>query len=200
MFSARICQRLVVVYLCIASVFSAPMQLPFLPMQYGMNAQLPFLRQMTPNLQSPALFPQQQPLVIVLPNATPNGETDDRYVNLNEQLEANLKSAGHVDENKDAVVIDANDPKAPEMHTKNAVVYLPNEGRYSIGQIISYIPFLPIEINVPDTISWITHLLTGGIFRPGPAQAPVGTKTLPNKPQVPLIVMPYPGLLPNLNQ
>ncbi|KAH9630022.1 hypothetical protein HF086_012583 [Spodoptera exigua] len=145
-------------------------------------------------------FPQQQPLVIVLPNATPNAETDDRYVNLNEQLAANLKSAGHVDENKDAVVIDANDPKAPEMHTKNAVVYLPNEGRYSIGQIISYIPFLPIEINVPDTISWITHLLTGGIFRPGPAQAPVGTKTLPNKPQVPLIVMPYPGLLPNLNQ
>lgn len=122
-------------------------------------------------------------------------------MNLNEQIaNANLKSNnGHVDETKDAIVIDAN-PKAPEAQTRNAVVYLPDEGRFSIGQIISYIPFLPIEINVPDTISWITNLLTGGWFRPQ-GQMPIGSmKTLPNRSQMPVIVMPYPGPMPGVNQ
>ena len=143
-------------------------------------------------------MPQQQPLVIVLPNAGPNGEADDRFVNLNEQLAANLKSNnGHIDENKDSIVVDAN-PKAPETQPKNAVVYLPDEGRYSIGQIITYIPFLPIEVNVPDTISWITNLLTGGWFRPQGQSG--GMKTMMNRGQMPVIVMPYPGLMPNVNQ
>ncbi|KAJ8732456.1 hypothetical protein PYW07_015055 [Mythimna separata] len=186
----------VVLYLCIASVFSAPMQLPFLPMQYGMQSQLPFLRNMVPNLQSP-LYPQQQPLVIVLPNAGPNSEADNRNVNLNEQMaNINLKmNNGHIDENKDAIVVDAK----PETQSKNAVVYLANEGRYAIGQIISYIPFLPIEVNVPDTISWITNLITGGIFRPQ-GQVPIPSmKTLNNQGQMPIVVMPYPGAMNGVN-
>ncbi|XP_021181991.3 uncharacterized protein LOC110370494 [Helicoverpa armigera] len=185
----------VVLYLCVASVCSAPMQLPYLPMQYGMQPQLPFLRQIMPNMQAPNVYPQQQPLVIVLPNpaAAPNPETDDRYVNLNEQVTNNLKSnTGHIDENKDAVVVDAN-PKNPETQPKNAIVYLPEEGRFSLGQIISYIPFLPIEINVPDTISWIGHLISGGLFRPQG-----GMKTLGNKGQMPIIVMPYPAPVPQM--
>lgn len=144
---------------------------------------------------------QQQPLVIVLPNATPNQEADDRTANLNEQLvNASLKSnMGQVDEAKDAIVVDAN-PKSPEIQPKNAVVYLPDEGRFSIGQIITYIPFLPIEINVPDTISWITNLLTGGWFRPQ-GQVPLGgMKTIGNRGQMPVIVVPYPGPMPSMNQ
>ncbi|KAJ8732311.1 hypothetical protein PYW08_015041 [Mythimna loreyi] len=188
--------KLVVLFLCIASVFSAPMQLPYLPMQYGMQPQLPFLRNMAPNLQSP-MYPQQQPLVIVLPNAGPNAGADDRHLNLNEQIaNANLKmNNGHIDEKKDAIVVDAK----PETQSKNAVVYLANEGRYAIGQIISYIPFLPIEIDIPDTIAWITNLITGGLFRPQ-GQVPIPSmKTLPNQGQSPIVMMPYPGAMPGLN-
>uniref|UniRef100_A0A2A4JJU7 Uncharacterized protein n=1 Tax=Heliothis virescens TaxID=7102 RepID=A0A2A4JJU7_HELVI len=188
----------VVLYLCVASVCTAPMQLPYLPMQYGMQPQLPFLRQMIPNMQSPTMYPQQQPLVIVLPNAAPNTEADDRYVNLNEQTSNHLKSnTGHIDESKDAVVIDAN-PKNPEAQPKNAIVYLPEEGRFSLGQIISYIPFLPIEINVPDTISWIGNLISGGWFRPQGPMPMGGMKTLGNKGQMPIIVMPYPAPMPQM--
>ncbi|XP_026729792.1 uncharacterized protein LOC113495319 [Trichoplusia ni] len=187
----------VVLYLQIAAMFSAPVQLQVMPMQYGMQPQLPFLKNMVPNMQAPSAYPQQ-PLMFLLPNAAPKSDADTRYVNLNEPENNSLKiNAGHIDEGKDAVVIDAI-PKATEAETRNAVVYLPDEGRFSIGQIISYIPFLPIEVNVPDTISWITSILTGGWFRPQNPPASVGNvKRLSNAP-VPVIVVPYPAPMPQV--
>ncbi|CAH0627424.1 unnamed protein product [Chrysodeixis includens] len=205
--SVRMSYKVVVVlYLQMAAIVSAPVQMQVMPMQYGMQTQmpqlpqlpqLPFLRNMVPNMQVPSAYPQQ-PLMFLLPNAAPKPEADTRYANLNEPENNSLKvNTGHIDEGKDAVVVDAI-PKGTEPETRNAVVYLPDEGRFSIGQIISYIPFLPIEINVPDTISWITSLLTGGWFRPQNPPVGVGNvKRLPNTP-LPVIVVPYPAPMPQV--
>lgn len=138
-------------------------------------------------------------MMIILPNMAPSAVADDRYLNLNEQEATDrLKSnTGHIDEKKDAVVIDAN-PKPTEPETKNALVYLPEEGRFSLGQIISYIPFLPIEINVPDTISWIGNLIAGGWFTPQSSVPNGNVKRVSTKGPMPVFVMPYPGAMPQV--
>ncbi|CAG9560150.1 unnamed protein product [Danaus chrysippus] len=100
---------------------------------------------------------QPQPLIIILPeeqtktdgNTDPkNGHQYDRM----EQLKTKTK------EEDDSVVIDAE--PIPTIDGRKAVIMLPN-GRFSIGDFISAIPFLPIEINVPDTISWIGSGISG---------------------------------------
>lgn len=44
----------VVLYLQIAAICSAPVQLQVMPMQYGMQPQLPFLKNMVPNMPAPS--------------------------------------------------------------------------------------------------------------------------------------------------
>lgn len=130
-------------------------------------------------------------MIVLLPNPAPPSEADDRYINLNEEDSINrLKSnKGHIDENNDAVVLDAEPPT--DLDLKKAVVVMPNGARYSIGTIISYIPFLPIEINVPDTINWISSLIPPNWFGRPAAQKPE-THRISNKGPMPILVVPGP--------
>lgn len=107
----------------------------------------------------------------------------------------------------DTEVIDAepteetNDTKSP----MRAVLLLPNT-RSFIGDFISTIPFLPIEINVPDSISWIYNAISGIIsgigqnlpFRPqtsnSETQNEVNMKSIwyrmKKKQELPIVVIP----------
>ncbi|CAK1552483.1 unnamed protein product [Leptosia nina] len=111
------------------------------PMQPELNMQQMF------DLQglrfNPYIMPQPQPkpLIILLPKD-------------NQQKKLGLKKVDG--DNEDSVIIDA--PEEP----KRAIVMLPN-GRFSIGDFISSIPWLPIEVNVPDTISWAYNGIASGI-------------------------------------
>lgn len=133
----------------------------------------------------------QQPIILLLPNSAPNAETDDRYTKLNEEENQNkLKSnTGHIDEKKDAVILDA-DYNSEEVDPKKAMMVMPNDPRLGIGSIISLIPFLPIEINVPDTINWISSLIPGWFSRP--AQKPEIAMRPSSKGPMPILVLPAP--------
>lgn len=85
----------------------------------------------------------------------------------------------------DSVVIEA-EPQ-PVLEDQKAILVLPS-GRFSIGDFISSIPFLPIEINVPDTISWAYDGIASGISGiisiigqrlPGPFKRPPTEATMP---------------------
>lgn len=85
----------------------------------------------------------------------------------------------------DSVVIDAE--PIPVLEDQKAFLILPS-GRFSIGDFISSIPFLPIEINVPDTISWAYDGIASGISGiisiigqrlPGPFKRPPTDGTMP---------------------
>lgn len=86
---------------------------------------------------------------------------NDQFNNVNDNDQLNLKLAN---ENSDSVIIDAeSDPNASMMESipRQAVVVLPNGQRFFIGSIISAIPFLPFEVNVPDTIAWMYNGIAG---------------------------------------
>ncbi|KAL4704976.1 hypothetical protein ACJJTC_005462 [Scirpophaga incertulas] len=77
-----------------------------------------------------------------------NLKTTVKHSNENaETTSSNLR-----DEDSDSVVIDA---ATASVGKTEAVTVIPKKEKFLIGNIISAIPFLPIEINVPDTISWI---------------------------------------------
>lgn len=112
---------------------------------------------------------------------------NDQFNNVNDNDQLNLKLAN---ENSDSVIIDAeSDPNASMMESipRQAVVVLPNGQRFFIGSVISAIPFLPFEVNVPDTIAWMYNGIAGilgGIgqrlpFRPKPTttESPTSTET-----------------------
>ncbi|CAB3228002.1 unnamed protein product [Arctia plantaginis] len=188
-----------VLVLClhVTSIHSVPMRMQLMPLQYGMQQQNPllqiqnpFFRQAANNFQPPFMYPQQ-PIILLLPNLAPNAEIDDRYTKLNEEENRNKLKAntGHIDEKKDAVILDA-DYNSEETDSKQAMMFMPNDPRFSIGSIISLIPFLPIEINVPDTINWISTLLPGWFGRPG--QKPENSMRLSSKGPLPILVLPAP--------
>ncbi|XP_061709762.1 uncharacterized protein LOC133519714 [Cydia pomonella] len=130
---------------------------------------------------APSLFNvPQQPLLILVPSTIE--KTTNRVENHNENNEPDFK-IGIGD--ADSVVINAeNEANIPEtsISPQRAVVVLPNGQRLIIGSIISAIPFLPFEVNVPDTIGWIYNGIAGIIggigqrlpFRPKPTtESPV---------------------------
>lgn len=109
---------------------------------------------------APSLFNvPQQPLLILVPSTIE--KTTNRVENHNENNEPDFK-IGIGD--ADSVVINAeNEANIPEtsISPQRAVVVLPNGQRLIIGSIISAIPFLPFEVNVPDTIGWIYNGIAG---------------------------------------
>ncbi|CAG4936584.1 unnamed protein product [Colias eurytheme] len=132
----------------------APLHMQMGHMQYPLMP-MPNLQQMVElqRLQANpfSMIQQPQPLVILLPN-------DDLKTNQLDDTDAKTKSDfGKIDEDLDSVVIDA-----PEEKPHRALVLLPN-ARFSLGDFISSIPFLPIEINVPDSISWAYNGIANGI-------------------------------------
>ncbi|XP_075971065.1 uncharacterized protein LOC142973309 [Anticarsia gemmatalis] len=178
---------ILVLCLHITLVYSAPMKVQLLPLQYGMaqnslmQLQNPFLRQALTNTQSPSID-YQPPIMVFLLNP---GVADDRYIKLNEH--SNVKSnTGVVDEERDSIILDADqsetDPKVMEVSAAT---------RGIIGMIVSQIPFLPIHINVPDTISWIISQFPpiSQWFRPGQTE---NAQRLSNKGPMPIFVVPAP--------
>ncbi|CAF4754441.1 unnamed protein product [Pieris macdunnoughi] len=138
---------MLIILLCLPCILSAPlhmlmpMQYPIAPMQPMPDMQLMEMQRLRIN---PFLMNQPQPLVVLLPNDPPNEfKTKADY--------------GKEDEELNSVVIDA-----PETQPPRALVLLPN-GRFSIGDFISAIPWLPIEVNVPDSISWAYNGIANGI-------------------------------------
>ncbi|KAG6453531.1 uncharacterized protein LOC115445656 [Manduca sexta] len=155
---------LLLVCLHTSLIEAAPLQVQLLqpllqPQQMTLQRQLMALQQLQilkrlNELQNPPLD-LPRPLLILLPK---NKATIDQVPDLpNLRNQDTKKNHGIEDDERDSVVIDA-DP-TEKYHalkdTPNAILLMPNNGRFSIGDFISSIPFLPIEINVPDSISWI---------------------------------------------
>ncbi|OWR52816.1 hypothetical protein KGM_211382 [Danaus plexippus plexippus] len=106
-------------------------------------------------LSMDTLTNQPQPIIIILPEEQTKSDANVDPKNghqYDQQLKAKTK------DEDDSVVIDAE--PIPTIDGRKAIIMLPN-GRFSIGDFISAIPFLPIEINVPDTISWIGSGISG---------------------------------------
>lgn len=103
------------------------------------------------------------PLMLFVPEHQTIQNTNTNEKPTNGNIENETKSnqlAKPKDGDIDSVVIDAE--PVPIIEEQKAFLLLPN-GRFSIGGIISAIPFLPIEINVPDTISWAYNGIANGI-------------------------------------
>lgn len=184
----------------ITIVYSAPLQLQLLQPQTHQSLQLPsqqsaLLQQLIPwqqipqqvplvqqllalqqlqaiqrlNLQSSVMTHLQRPLLILLP------KLKSEHHQLKIKPEDVQGKHGKIDEDADSIVIDsAHDTIHTE--TQKAVLLIPNDGRLGIGDVISNIPFLPIEINVPDSIAWISNWISGIISGIG--------QTWPFRPQV----------------
>ncbi|RVE47550.1 hypothetical protein evm_007809 [Chilo suppressalis] len=105
----------------------------------------------------PAMQKSDMPYIIIMPVEQMNPRSE-----LNKQLKTEVENKPK--ENKlstdnkdlDSIMVEAAESK-PEHEPKKAILLIPNRGRLSIGGLISAIPFLPIEINVPDAISWIIN-------------------------------------------
>lgn len=152
----------------------------------------------------------QQPLLLLFPNAPTNMAKDDRYTKLHDNFLTRNKLVKETEtDDHDSIRIDAeSEDTSDDIHNSKAsmraVLLLPNTARFSIGGIISNIPFLPIEINVPDSIAWIYEGISGiisGIGQSWPFNRPQSgegqnenTKTiwkdLKKKNIMPIVVMP----------
>lgn len=89
------------------------------------------------------------PMLIIIPNP--------HVLIKGEQLTKTTKKEHHetdTNEDSDSVIIenDGSDNEVKEIAPK-AILLIP-QPRFSLGGIISNIPWLPLEINVPDTIAW----------------------------------------------
>lgn len=119
--------------------------------------------------------------IITLNNEIPSQDMfkriNDKHIFENERQKVLATSTPHHseknEEDEDSVVIEASEdnPMLPEQIFKKeqvkerVILLVPNGGRFSIGGIIEAIPFLPFEVNVPDTIAWawngISSIISG---------------------------------------
>lgn len=106
-----------------------------------------------------------------------------KNLNNNKQLHtknSEEKDKESINEDLDSVIIEAEPQQEPKPETEpmKVVLLIPNRRTFTIGGIISAIPFLPIEVNVPDAISWIYDGISGiisGIGNRFPIKKPVQT-------------------------
>nr|XP_026486012.1 uncharacterized protein LOC113393381 [Vanessa tameamea] len=167
---------LIMTLLClrISDIYSAPLQLQLLqPYQRLMQPQVQNIQQQLMELQAMQQLNQMSgpialnnplpPLLFFLPEHQTNMNAEEKQ-NTNNNIGSELKLRDYItksnDEDSDSVVINAE--PIPVIEEQKAILMLPN-GRLSIGDFISAIPFLPIEINVPDTISWAYNGIANGI-------------------------------------
>ncbi|CAH2233103.1 jg13968 [Pararge aegeria aegeria] len=158
---------------------------------------------------------QLQPFIVLLPDQPIN--TNFKMIpKISDRIENEINfnnDKTKTKEEDDSVVIDAE--PMPILEEQKGFLVIPN-GRLSIGEFISAIPFLPIEINVPDTISWAYNGISSGISgiisiigSRFPSQRPVedvstknvNLKSMINELQMnnrnnirPLVIMPLGGL------
>ncbi|XP_050342708.1 uncharacterized protein LOC126768564 [Nymphalis io] len=167
LFMSVLCLRL-------SFAYSAPLQLQLLqPYQRLMMQQqeqniqqqlmeLQAMQQFNPISGPIPLNNPLPPLLFFIPEHQKNTHVEDQNTNNNIGSELKLRdyNTKSKDEDSDSVVINAE--PIPIIEEQKAILMLPN-GRFSIGDFISAIPFLPIEINVPDTISWAYNGIANGI-------------------------------------
>ncbi|VVC90198.1 unnamed protein product [Leptidea sinapis] len=143
---------MILLLLWVVVVDSAPMRM-FLPLPMPVYPGIPMVP-MDNGLQVPInsdLMNQRQMLFLLPNDETAKGSTEI-YNN-------SLKSDYHNrKDDTDSVVIDSES----EPTDSKVLMLLPN-GRFSIGDFISSIPWLPIEVNVPDSISWAYNGISSGI-------------------------------------
>lgn len=108
------------------------------------------------------------------------------------------------DKDLDSIVTDT-EPDIQNSEPPKAILVSPN-GRWIIGDFISSIPWLPFEVNVPDTIAWAYNGISGIIsiigqrlpFRPqtknGHEQSLL-LKQLMRKQTMPIFVVPLNGMM-----
>ncbi|KAJ0180150.1 hypothetical protein K1T71_004741 [Dendrolimus kikuchii] len=218
------------VFLQITVVYSAPLQLqllqPFLQSQQPGVMQLPsqeslMLQHLMPlqhkqehvpllqqllalqqlqtlqrlNMQASVTTHLQRPLLILLPKT----KSEQHHLKTDSNSERLKSHHGVINEDADSIIIDA-EPNTSEKETQKGILLIPNEGRLGIGDIISGIPFLPIEINVPDSISWIYNGIAGIIsgigqrwpFRPQAENMVQGAemRNPQMKTMMPILIMP----------
>ncbi|XP_052738392.1 uncharacterized protein LOC112045773 [Bicyclus anynana] len=133
------------------------------PSQQNLQQQLLELQTMPQLYPIPQVVQNQlQPIIILLPDQPINTNFDMKINEHIEENELNIDSdkTKTKDGDEDSVVIDAE--PIPILEEQKAFLIIPN-GRLSIGDFISAIPFLPIEINVPDTVSWVYNGISSGI-------------------------------------
>ncbi|XP_046960996.1 uncharacterized protein LOC124530764 [Vanessa cardui] len=158
----------------ISVMYSAPLHLQLLqPYQSLMQPQEQNIQQQLMELQAIQQLNQMSgrialnnplpPLLFFLPEHQANmnvEEKQDTNNNIDHELKLRDYNTKSNDKDSDSVVINAK--PIPIIEEQKAILMLPN-GRFSIGDFISAIPFLPIEINVPDTISWAYNGIANGI-------------------------------------
>lgn len=123
-------------------------------------------------------------------------QTNNEHYNENNFLTKNSKVNDKEtdDKDSDSIVVEAQlqSEPTPEPEPKKAILLIPNTRTFSIGGIISAIPFLPIEINVPDTVSWIyggiSNIIGGIIGQRLPVKKPVPTPTSEQDNNVKLLI------------
>ncbi|KAL0840733.1 hypothetical protein ABMA28_015921 [Loxostege sticticalis] len=193
-----------VMILCtqILSISTAPLQMQYQsqlsvqPTQEELLQHQLFALQQLQNLQNlqmmnelnnyypQAVQRQSPPLMILLPEDQLNNWNQMQDLTRNVNVKTKNNEQKDENEDMDSVVIDA-EPQmepSPEPSPKKAILLIPNRGRFSIGGLISAIPFLPIEVNVPDTISWIYDGIAGiigGIGQRLPFKRPMQTPETP---------------------
>ncbi|CAK1603797.1 unnamed protein product [Parnassius mnemosyne] len=152
------------------AVYSAPLHLQVLHPSYQKTAPSQQMQQQLLELQQLQNFQQLNtnnfgqlsfpPVLILLPKGETN--TKAEHAKNEETKSKQHLNKERVDGDLDSVIIEA-DSNESEIEPQRAAVLLPNFARLSIGDIVSAIPFLPIEINVPDTIGWAYNGISSGI-------------------------------------
>lgn len=93
-------------------------------------------------------------MLIIIPN--PQGLAKGQELTKTTKQNENelTHETDYTNEDSDSVFIENNDfDNEREENPAKAILLLP-KSRFSIGGIIATIPWLPIEVNVPDTIAW----------------------------------------------
>ncbi|KOB65417.1 Uncharacterized protein OBRU01_22791 [Operophtera brumata] len=121
----------------------------------------------------PSPMAMNSPPILVL---FPNKESDVRRTDFNIQSLKYQKAEEIGDDDSDVIDAEPTDETNVKGSPIRAVLLMPNT-RSFIGDFISSMPFLPIEINVPDSISWIYNAIAGIISGIG--------QSLPFRPQTP---------------
>ncbi|XP_026327999.1 uncharacterized protein LOC113236207 [Hyposmocoma kahamanoa] len=105
-------------------------------------------------MHSPVPMAIPAPLLIILPNPQDLTKRQE-YTKTKKQNENEQKhEIDHTTADSDSVVIEKNDSDNEEKESPAQAILLLPKSRFSIGGIIATIPWLPIEVNVPDTIAW----------------------------------------------
>ncbi|CAG9785313.1 unnamed protein product [Diatraea saccharalis] len=147
--------------------------------------QMQWMNQWNNNVYPSQMQKSDVPYIIIMPIEQSNliSQENSLLKNAVENKAKDVEVKEGVTENKDldAVIVDAAESK-PQSMPKKAILLIPNRGRLSIGGLISAIPFLPIEINVPDAISWIFNGISNivsGIGQAFPFNRPTQTQVSP---------------------